>query len=949
MHTSLQPAQVLVHVKDNYRIFFSPGIDPVGGFYLQIIHLGSGSAMSADKAESFFPELDDDFGFVAEVEYDREQVVRKIELTGASPFFWQLKQVSSYAEIRFLLWPILDMLEDMEQNQQFNTRLTPFSIMIFPDESRARYLSLSANVPEGKSITPLYIAPELLGNIKSTPSIFADYYSLGMMLYEHFIGAHPFGELSDKQVQREQIVRRLKPLHKLIDGFPRVLSVCIEKLLAKQPSNRYQTVYGIRKDLEDFFEGRIMDVEAFVPGMFDFLPDRLLQVPYSYIADHYRILDNLIFETEERCHKIVFIRGSQLNATDLLARNYLSLQSRKNTMIASAHIKENAKYLPFYTAALVFKEIASWLVHSRFVKDERFVTFAQSTDNIIIETLIHICPELTILKTEKYRQMEHPISDTNILYTAVKHLFRFLGTITKPLIISLNNTEFIDKDSTKLFFEILHTADIPHLVFLFQSFTLIKQPKQMNNRNAKFTAIDMQGYEEKYIAEMLGNYTNHKIDHPEELALLLREKCLGKFELMRQFVVDMELNGSLYYSRENCLWQWSREGTVSIASPLSLEEISEFKQKRLPLSTVEVLQKAAIIGNVFNLYLLSKLTGFTKEQLFVKMEQARELNLVFELTQYSNFNSEQNSIFFKFSSDRAYRVFYRQGSVLFKDKMQESFVLTVEYLQKRGNNKLLFEDFFANIPRFASELPIDSKASIIQVVLSKIDDYIFLCKFNKAHNLLQMCFNLLPASSWLEKYYLTKRLYYTALVLAHNTDTYEELDSLFAIATERLNSAEDHLQFNLVYIDSRLRRNDVLQAVTILRQSAMLIDADIMDEYGVRKMLKHRLFSTMFQYRVLNNELKCSSGKLYRKGILLAQINVLAHRLDDSVYESSLDLIIKNVYVEGLSDEYILPLLIYSKRLLDERKNMSFALSLANFAVSAVSDNYVMADRCLLY
>ncbi len=949
MHTSLQPAQILVHVKDNYRIYFSPGAEITGGFYLQVISLTQGTSVEAEKIEILFPQLSDSLGLVSEVEYDREQAVRKIELTGAVPLFWQFKCLNDYFELWNLIEPVLDMLQSMESNKQYNTRLTPFSILHYPETKVAHYIQLDANITEGKSVSAFYTAPELLGKIKAIPSISADFYSLGIILYEHFLGSHPFAGMSSSAAKREQIVRRLKPLHKRIDDFPRPLSLCIDKLLAKQPKNRYITVYGIRKDLEDFFLGKISDFETFVPGMFDFSLVNQLQIPHSYVADHYKLLDHLIFDTEERCHKIIFIRGSQLNASDLIIRNYLGLHSRNNTLIASAHIKENAKYLPFYTAALVFKEIASWLVHAKINKDERFVNFSHTTDNIIIETLIHICPELVILKSENYRQVEQPISDTNILYTAVKHLFRFLGTITKPLIISLNNTEFIDKDSTKLFFEILHTADIPHLIFVFQSFTLTKQPKQMGSRNAKFTAIDMQSYADKYIVEMLDSYTHHKIDRPDEFAHLLIEKCLGKFELMRQFVSEMELNGSLYYNRENCIWQWDKTGTENIASPLSLEEICEHKQKKLPRSTIDVLQKAAIIGNVFNLYLLSKLTGFTKEQLFVKMEQARELNLVFELTQYSNFNTPENSIFFKFSSDRAYRVFYKQGCLLSKDKSQESFVLTVQYLQKRGNNKLLFEDFFANIQRFAPQLVEDSKASIIQVMLSKIDDYVFLCKFTKAHNLLQICFSLLSTHSWFEKYYLTKRLYYTAIVLAHNTDTFEEIDSLFAVATTHLNTAEDHLQFNLVYINSRLRRNDVVQAVAVLRQSAVLIDKSILDEYGVRKMLKFKLFNTMFQYRVLNNELKCSTGKIYSSGIVLAQINVLAHRLDDAVYESTLDLIVKNVFLDGLSDEYILPLLIYSKRLLDERKNMSFALSLANFAVNAVSDHYVHADRCLLY
>jgi len=949
MHSTEQDQCFLLYQRSYYQLFCNTG----SSFPPRIIQTVDGEEfahLDKENCKDLFANIDFEYAVAGKISKQGHLIERSITLRESLPIFLYLGKHASLKTDK-VIRALFAFLEDLGA-KRYNTKLTPYNLLYIEHSDKIAYIDLDCALPKGAIQSPLYRAPELLGKLNSVPAIQSDMYSVGMILYEHFLGSHPLAGLSNKKTRREQIVRQFKPLHKIQEGFPHALSLIIKKLLSKQPNHRYKTCYGLAKDIEDFFNGTLKDTEHFVPGTFDFAPDSMLTVPQSYITDKYKQLDHLLFETEERNHKIIFISGSQINASDLLTRNYLSLHSKSNVLIASAHIKENAKYLPFYTAALVFKEIASWLIHSKLYKDDRFLAFSQETDSIIIETLIHICPELAILTSEKFKPIDQPISDTNILYTAVKHLFRFLGTITKPLIICLNNTEYIDKDSTKLFFEILSTAEIPHLAFIFQSFGSTKQPKLFRNRNAKFTAIELRQMENKYIADMLNEFTNHKLDNIDGLVSVLQDKCLGKYELMRQFVYEMQLNGSLDFDRRTGMWHWNKEQLQSIESPLTLEEICLRKQKFMSQTSVELLKQAALIGNVFNLYLLSQLSGMSKEQLFIKLDDARKLNLIFELTQYSNFRTPENSIFFKFASDRAYRIFLKQGKHSYRTLQTKAFSQTVGYLIKKGNNKLLFEDFFASIQNFAPLVDTDTKAAIIQVMIEKIKDYIFLGKLNKADKLLELCFDLLPEHAWLDKYYLTKKLYYTAIVLSHNTNTFEQTDSLYKEATDHLSTPEDHIAFNFVYIDSRIKRNEKNNAIDILHKCAQLIDPELLQEKKSFQSIQNKFFGVMFRNRVLNNELKlCKEAKprIQEKHETLSQINILAHKLDKQLYYNSLAQIIQSVFNHGMQSEFALPLLIYAKRLLDVRRHISFALKLASFIDENISEKYKHSDQCKLY
>ncbi len=94
-----------------------------------------------------------------------------------------------------------------------------------------------------------YISPEQTGRVNRVVDYRTDLYSLGATLYELFAGTPPFTSTDPLELIHAHIASTPRPLNAVVGSVPRWLSEVVQKLLAKQPEDRYQTAAAVRDDL----------------------------------------------------------------------------------------------------------------------------------------------------------------------------------------------------------------------------------------------------------------------------------------------------------------------------------------------------------------------------------------------------------------------------------------------------------------------------------------------------------------------------------------------------------------------------------------------------------------------------------------------------------------------------------------------------------------------------
>jgi eukaryotic-like serine/threonine-protein kinase len=99
--------------------------------------------------------------------------------------------------------------------------------------------------------TPSYMAPEQgqdAGNVDHR----ADQYSLGCTLYYLLSGSAPFTGKTSFEIINKHISEPVKPVETVVKNVPKELSLVIEKMLAKEPVNRYPSLNEVIDRLETY-------------------------------------------------------------------------------------------------------------------------------------------------------------------------------------------------------------------------------------------------------------------------------------------------------------------------------------------------------------------------------------------------------------------------------------------------------------------------------------------------------------------------------------------------------------------------------------------------------------------------------------------------------------------------------------------------------------------------
>jgi len=102
--------------------------------------------------------------------------------------------------------------------------------------------------------TPDYISPEQALGVEEI-DFRSDIYSLGASLYHMLTGEPPF-EGSGSQVMRKHVRAEIRPLQEVNPDVPDVVCHIVEKMMAKDPEDRYATCGQLFEDIDLVRMGR---------------------------------------------------------------------------------------------------------------------------------------------------------------------------------------------------------------------------------------------------------------------------------------------------------------------------------------------------------------------------------------------------------------------------------------------------------------------------------------------------------------------------------------------------------------------------------------------------------------------------------------------------------------------------------------------------------------------
>ena len=165
------------------------------------------------------------------------------------------------AEVLAIAVQLAEILHHLCQHRVVHKDIKPANILIHPDSNQVKLIDFSIasvlpketqeiqnpNILEG---TLAYLAPEQTGRMNRGIDYRADFYALGVTLYQLLSGKLPFATDDPLELMHSHIAKVPVPVNQVQKDVPVIVAMIVAKLMAKNAEDRYQSALGLKHDLE---------------------------------------------------------------------------------------------------------------------------------------------------------------------------------------------------------------------------------------------------------------------------------------------------------------------------------------------------------------------------------------------------------------------------------------------------------------------------------------------------------------------------------------------------------------------------------------------------------------------------------------------------------------------------------------------------------------------------
>ncbi len=323
--------------------------------------------------------------------------------------------------------------------------------------------------PQLSGETLPYISPEQTGRMNRVLDYRSDFYSLGATLYELFSGRVPFGSREAMEIIHAHIARQPISLDKITPHLPKPLSGMVMKLMAKRAEARYQSHSGLAADLLACLEqlenqGSLSD---FPLAHLD-IPKELQIAPGLYgREDEITALEAALERVSQGATEMVLVSGTAGVGKTALVGEIHSSVAQKNGFFISGKFDQLRHNIPYSALIQALRGFIREVSAEGKFGMERWKSRMRAALGPNGQLVTRVIPEL-----EQMIGPQPPLPELGPLearnrFTAV--LLEFISVFcekTHPLVIFLDDLQWVDADTLKLVERIAQHPERKPLLFL---------------------------------------------------------------------------------------------------------------------------------------------------------------------------------------------------------------------------------------------------------------------------------------------------------------------------------------------------------------------------------------------------------------------------------------------------------------------------------------------------
>ncbi len=590
---------------------------------------------------------------------------------------------------------LVDILHDLYQNRIIHKDIKPANILINPETKQVKLIDFSIasllpretqkiknpNVLEG---TLAYISPEQTGRMNRGIDYRSDFYSLGVTFYKLLTGKLPFNSNDPMELVHCHIAKTAASVGQEI---PTVLDNIIQKLMAKNAEDRYQSALGLKYDLEiclkQFTEiGNIEDFQIAQRDVCDrfIIPEKLYgreNEVEQLLAAFNRVAGIYPGNNKQKCHsELMLVAGfSGIGKTAVVKEVHKPIVKQRGYFIQGKFDQFN-RNIPLDAFVQAFRDLIGQLLTESEENIQQWQNKLLQALSDNAQVIVEVIPELEIImgKQPNVPELSGAVAQNrfNLLFQKFIQVFT---TKEHPLVIFLDDLQWADSASLKLMQLLMSESNNGYLLLIgayrdnevFPAHPLMLTLDEVSKADAVVNTITLQPLSQNSLNQLVADTLNCPKDLSQPLTQLIFQKTQGNPFFSSQFLKSLHEEEFIKFDFNAGYWQCNISKVREAALTDDVVEFMALRLRKLPEITQNILKLAACIGNQFDLETLAIISQKSETEAATVLWKALQETFILPQSEIYKFYIQEQQVnrekvpqvvHFKFLHDRVQQAAY---------------------------------------------------------------------------------------------------------------------------------------------------------------------------------------------------------------------------------------------------------------------------------------------------
>jgi PAS domain S-box-containing protein len=713
----------------------------------------------------------------------------------------------------------------------------------------------------GMSIGTLpYMSPEQTGRLNRSVDFRADFYSLGATLYELLTGSLPFAGSDPLEIVHSHLARLPVPPYEVNTLIPEMVSAIVMKLLAKSPEDRYQSGWGLKNDFDECLRQLDMkgEITYFPLGSQD-VSDRLNISQKLYGREQEKELLLKYFESiGDDAARMIMVSGySGIGKTSLVQEIHKPLIARTGYYIRGKFDRLHGD-IPYSGFVQAFQDLVDQILSESEPRLRLWKERLLSALGPNIRAIIDVIPDMELVTGPQLPLIELGADEAQNRFNRVfLEFMRVFCQREHPLVIFLDDLQWVDRATLKLIELIMGMGELHHLLLIGAyrknevdgSHPLMTTLDTVVKNGSFLRYIDVSPLSPDSVTNMIVDMLHKKNEDVKDLAELITFKTGGNPFFVSHFLTTLHQERLLTFDAESKSWNWDLPMIRTLAITDNVIDLLIQRFHHLSAGTRSVLQMAACIGSRFDLQMLCLITGLSAEAIRRDLIPAIEQDLLIPIKgvriRESRANDKEEPEAYRFQHDRVQQAAY---TLIPPDQRKLIHIRIGRALLENFDEVKKGEELFDILMHlnFATELITDPQerlnlANLNWLAGKKAKSSV---AFEPALNYIKTGMALLPEDGWNTCYELTLRLHLECLETLRLTGCMDEMDPLFEAVKKYALVPLDTVGAYESRIKGFMAQDRLREALVTAREILNLLGVD-MPDHAKKSESKRVLMETM--------------------------------------------------------------------------------------------------------